>query len=156
MAMAGCEPVDDGAATRNTGWDGKTLTDHVLTGDREVFLDTDETVTVADGCAKTVIDAKKILSDNCGSCHDAGAASQGQPTFDFLMDDTQLKTQMWTRQGTVWHFVVPGQPDQSAVFFRAGVDQDMPPVYSDPTIPTKPRVTFSAISVLRQWIEKCM
>ena len=45
VAVASCEPVDDGAATRAQGWNRK-LTDHVLPGDRAVFVDVNETVTV--------------------------------------------------------------------------------------------------------------
>src|SRR6185503_17749827 len=72
VATVGCEPVDDGAATRNKGWDPEVdgLSNVVLDGNRGVFIDTGETVDVMDGCAKTTLDAMKILQDNCASCHD--------------------------------------------------------------------------------------
>lgn len=158
VAMTGCEPVDDAAATRNKGWDN-VLTDNVLDTDRPVFTDTGETVTVADGCAKTTEDAHKILQENCASCHDQGPSSLGAPLFDFVMNDEQLKSREWTRAGGAApiKFVSVGKADESAIFIRAAISRDMPPLQlSIDQPPEAPRVTFSGASVLRQWIEVCM
>jgi hypothetical protein len=159
FAVAGCEPVDDGASSRAKGWDPVKdgLSDNVLDGDRGVFIDIDETTPVADGCAKTVMDAHKILQDNCASCHDQGPASMGVPVFDFVMNDDQLKTRMWTRAtGPAINFVSVGKPDESAIFIRAAIDRNMPPLATEIGQAEAPRITFSGVSVLRQWIEKCM
>jgi hypothetical protein len=156
MAATGCEPVDDGAATRAKGWD-QVLTDHVVPHDRDVFTDVDETMSVADGCAKTELDAHDILKAQCASCHDQASPDQAPGTFDFVLDDAKMKAQTWTRPGggTAMKYLSVGKPDQSAIFLRAGVTRDMPPpaTGSDPYLPP---VTFSGVSVLRQWIEVCM
>jgi len=149
--------VDDGATNRAKGWD-HVLTDNVLTGDRDVFntIDEDPADVSADGCEKTANDAHAILSANCGGCHNQGPASFGAPLFDFVMDDAKLTTSTWTRQGTTVKFVTVGDADNSAIFQRAAIARDMPPLSSDIRNPELPRVTFSGASVLRQWIDKCM
>jgi len=149
MAMAGCEPVDDGAATRVKGWDGE-LTDNVLPGDRDVFIDTDESMTVDDGCAKTDLDARKILQDSCASCHDAASPDQDPTTFDFVLNVTKMKTSMWTPTGgSPMRYITPGNPEASAIFLRVGIKRDMPPADGLP-------VTLSGVSVLHYWIATCM
>jgi len=155
LALFGCEPVDNGAATRAKGWNG-VLTDNVLQGDRDVFLDIDESTPAADACAKTTVDAHEILSKHCGSCHDAGAASQGVPMFDFIMNDDKLISEPWVRQTGTLHFLVPGDPDNSQIYVRAAIKRDMPPLYMDISNPDPPRVPFNQGGVLREWIEKCM
>ena len=167
MAAAGCEPVDDGAANRAKGWDN-VLTDHVLDHDREVFTNTDETMIVADGCAKTEIDALQILKDNCASCHDEAtratapaieSCQQGPTaTFNFVLNPAKMKAEMWTPAGqqTPMRYLAVGDADASAIFDRAASKRDMPPVQTCPEIPYYERVTFSAASVLRQWIEVCL
>ena len=148
MAMLGCEPVDDGAATRAKGWDG-VLTDNVLPGDRGVFTDTDETNDVMEGCAKTEMDAMKVLQDSCASCHDAASPTQDPTTFDFVMNVAKMKTSMWTPDGgSAMRYISVKNPEESAIFLRAGILRDMPIEKSD-------LVTLSGVSVLRQWIEVC-
>lgn len=154
--LSSCEKVDDGAATRAQGWDGVTLSTVLEPGDREVFTDTDETMTVDDGCAKTALDAHAILEANCKSCHAIGAASMGVPRFDFVLDDAQLMSKSWTREGSApIRFLIPGDPENSAIYQRAAMNRDMPPVQADPQQPFYPRVTYSQASVLREWITHC-
>jgi hypothetical protein len=158
VAAAGCEPVDDGAATRAKGWDPVQdgLSDVVLPGARDVFVDTDETMTVADGCAKTTLDAHKILQTQCASCHGDEATKQGLPAWGFILDDARMKTETWTRQNQPpIPFLKAGDADNSAIFLRAAINRDMPPIY-DLGVDTAPRVTFSQASVLREWITHCM
>lgn len=153
--LSSCEKVDDGAATRAQGWDG-VLTTHIEDGDREVFTDIDETMVVDNGCAKTEMDAHGILDAHCKSCHAIGAASMGVPRFDFVLDDAQLMTRSWTREGAApIRFLIPGDPDNSAIYQRAVMNRDMPPVQADPQQPFYPRITYSQSSVLHEWIEKC-
>lgn len=154
--LSSCEKVDDGAATRAKGWDGVTLSTHIEDGDREVFTDTDETMVVDDGCAKTELDAHNILEANCKSCHGIGAASMGVPRFDFVMDDTQLMMKTWTREGAMpIRFLIPGDADNSAIYQRAVMNRDMPPLQADPQQPFYPRITYSQASVLHEWITNC-
>ncbi|HET6148701.1 MAG TPA: hypothetical protein VFH68_14290 [Polyangia bacterium] len=149
MAMTGCEPVDDGAATRVKGWDG-VLTDNVLPTDRDVFTDTDETMKVADGCAKTELDAMKILEDQCASCHDAASPDQDPTTFDFVLNVGRMKTAMWTPTGgSPMRYIDVGKPEASAIFLRVGIERDMPPRDGLP-------VTLSGVSVMHYWIGTCL
>ncbi|HET6148698.1 MAG TPA: hypothetical protein VFH68_14275 [Polyangia bacterium] len=155
IAMAGCEPVDDGASTRAKGWDG-VLTDNVVPGDRDVFIDTDETMTVADGCAKTEIDALKVLGDYCASCHGDPATAQGLPPWDYVLKPEQMKTATWMREGQPpIKFLDVGKPETSAIYMRAAMSRDMPPTY-DVGVKSPPKITYSGASVLREWIANCM
>jgi len=156
MAVAGCEPVDDAAATRNKGWDG-VLTDNVLDSDRGVFIDTDETMDVGDGCKKTELDAHAILENQCASCHGSPDTAVGLPPWDFVLDDEKMKTQTWKREGQpAIPFIDVGNPSNSAIFLRAVMKRDMPPLQLDLSQPYYDRVTLSGASVLEQWISKCM
>ena len=155
--MTACEPVDDTAATRVAAVDPNLHTEHIEPGDREVFIDIDETMKVADGCAKTTLDAHAILDGYCKGCHGIGDASIGVPRFDFVLDDDKLKTSLWEKQGQpALRFVKPGDPMNSVVYTRAAIKQDMPQVSQDPSQPSYPRVTFSEGSVLYEWIAHCM
>ena len=152
-ALAACEPVDDAAATRTPGWNGD-LTDNILPGDRDVFLDIDESMPAADPCEKTSADARDILTKNCASCHD-GPNAVGLPQWDFVLDFDKLKTATWNREGMTLRFLIPGDADNSQIYVRAVIDQSMPPV-GDLSTTLYPRVTYSAGSVLREWITNCM
>jgi hypothetical protein len=154
--LSSCEKVDDGAATRAQGWDGVTLSTVIEQGPREVFTDIEETMPAASPCEKTALDAHQILKNNCGVCHDIGAASSGVPRFDFLMDDDQLKVKTWERMGQpAARFLIPGDPDNSVIYQRTAIARNMPPLQGDPQAPLYPRVTYSEASVLREWILNC-
>jgi hypothetical protein len=154
--LSSCEKVDDGAATRAQGWDGVTLSTVIEDGDREVFTDIEETMPAASPCEKTALDAHGILQKHCAACHAIGAASMGVPRFDFIMDDAQLMARSWTREGaTPIRFLIPGDPDNSAIYQRAAMARDMPPIQADPQQPDYPRINYSQGSVLREWILNC-
>jgi hypothetical protein len=172
------EKVDDGASTRAQDYDPITegSSDQVLPGDRDVFIDVDESMPVESGCAKTEWDlfhfgdgeeAKApsertpalngILVNRCAGCHDIGGASSGATPFSFALDRQKLVMTIWHRQQGDARFVVPGNPDESQIFLRAAMKQDMPPIY-DIAAGAKPleRLTFSEASVMRDWITNCL
>jgi hypothetical protein len=154
-ATAGCEPVDDGAATRNEGWNHQ-LSDHVLPTDRPVYTNVDETETVADGCTKTRADAINILERYCADCHSTNGYAQGLPPWDFVLDPERMKNESWTREGQApIPFLKVGAPQSSAIYIRAVMQRSMPPIY-DLSVPPLDRVTYSEGSVLYQWIARCM
>jgi len=153
-ATVGCEPVDDGAVSRTRGC-SCTLSDHLLPGDRGVFIDIDETQTVANGCAKTEIDALKILKQSCASCH-SGPTSVGLPPFDFVLDPAKMKMMTWQREGQpALPFLKPGAPAESAIYLRAVLLPDKPPTADQGGV-VRHSVNYSEASVLYQWIAVCM
>src|SRR5262245_61886823 len=86
----------------------------------ETNLD-DETQTTGDPCAKTRQDKAEILTAYCARCH-SGATAVGLPPWNFVLDDDKLVTEEWTREGQpAQRFVIPGDPDHSAVYTRAAV-----------------------------------
>jgi hypothetical protein len=158
MAGLGCEPVDDGASTRAKGWDG-VLTDNVLDGDRPVYntIDEDLNDVSASGCVKTTNDAHQILKDNCATCHGNPATAVGLPPWDFVLNDDKMMTEKWTREGQpAIPFIDAGHPNNSAIFLRAAVKRDMPPVQGSLDQPYYDRVTLSGASVLEEWITNCL
>jgi hypothetical protein len=157
LAMLGCQPVDDGAATRAKGWDGE-LTNNVLPKDRQVYLTIEESgdATAADGCGKTEIDAHAILKNKCAACHSTDNTAQGLPAWNFILDDEKMKTETFSREGITLHYLVAGDPDNSQVYVRSVIARNMPPMGTDVSQTTYDRVTYSEGSVLREWIGTCM
>jgi hypothetical protein len=156
-AAVGCEPVDDGAATRNVGWN-KVLTDNVLPGDRPVYntIEEDPMDVSMDPCTKTTNDAHAILKANCAQCHGPMGAV-GLPPWNYVLDDDQMKKNTWIRQDQpAIPFLKPGDPANSAIFLRAALLRNMPPVQGDLNQPFYPRVSYSEASVLQDWITNCM
>lgn len=169
------EPVDDQSTMRAQGWDGVS-TDNVLPADREVFIDVDESVVADSPCAKTEWDLfhfgdgqeglspadrdpaqNGILVNHCAACHAIGGASQGATPFSFVLDAQEMVNTLWHRLGGDARFIVPGNPDESQVYYRAVTKQDMPPIY-DAATGAKPldRMSYSEASVLREWIVNCL
>jgi hypothetical protein len=74
--------------------------------------------------------------------------------LNFVLDDGMLTNPgvVSTKYGK--RYVIPGDPDNSLVYLRAAIVQDMPPGASD-VRNTAPPVTVSDESVLRQWILTC-
>jgi hypothetical protein len=156
-AAVGCEPVDDGAATRTKGWDG-VLTDNVLPGDRPVYnsIEEDPMDVSMDGCGKTINDAHAILKAACAQCHGPGG-NQGLPPWDYVLNDDMMKATQWMRQDQPSiPFLKPGDPANSAIYLRAVLLQNMPPKQLDLSQTFFPRVNYSEASVLEQWITNCM
>jgi hypothetical protein len=173
------EKADDGAATRAKDYDPITQgsSDQVLPGDREVFIDVDESTPADSPCAKTEWDLfhfgdgqealppkdrdvsqNGIFVNRCAGCHNIGGASSGATPFSFVMDPQKLVDTIWDRGANgKARFIVPGNPDESQVFIRAAMKQDMPPMY-DLASNAKPleRMNFSEQSVLREWITNCL
>jgi hypothetical protein len=115
----------------------------------------DDTQTADDPCVKTENDSIRIRQTFCAKCHDQGAASQGVPRFDFLMDDQALINNIWSVGGEQRRFVIPGDPDNSWLFLRPYLGT-MPPPSTDVRNPANPAPTISAISVLREWVLNCV
>jgi hypothetical protein len=100
---------------------------------------------VTDPCTPAERDSLAIRTTYCAPCHGGGGAHSGG--FDFVLDDNKLVsavTSAPTPDGGVWRFVVPGDCDDSYVYYRISKSQ-MPP-------PGNPAPTISDLSVLRTWI----
>ena len=106
-------------------------------------------------CDETCRQATRVLWQNCASCHH-GDESYGLPPWDFVMDPLRLITETWSREGQSARFVLPGDPAHSAVYQRAVITRDMPPVRSDLSQPYYPRVNDADGETLRVWIESCL
>jgi hypothetical protein len=121
----------------------------------ETSLD-DATQTTDDPCVKTRQDKTDILTAYCARCH-SGPAAVGLPPWNFVLDDQQLVTQQWIREGQApQRFAIPGDPDHSAIYTRAAVVGDMPPQPTDLGTPRNPQPSLSDTSVLREWILHCL
>jgi hypothetical protein len=108
-------------------------------------------------CDQTCRDATRILWKNCAHCHGDPATAVGLPPWSFVTDPQQLTTQSWLRQAQpAIRFVLPGDPAKSAIYLRAVIRKDMPPIQRDPSSPFYPRVSDSDGQVLHDWIARCM
>jgi hypothetical protein len=106
-----------------------------------------------DDCVATQAQSMQIRTLYCAGCH-SGPNPQGGPAWGFVLDDAQLVTAVWHHQPQPdQRFVIPGDPDNSAVYVRAWTGT-MPPIPVSVDSPNSglPRPTISDISVLRQWI----
>jgi hypothetical protein len=128
----------------------------------DIELDFEGKRTTVDPCVPTSEQARAILTTNCAGCHGGGpTASQGQPPFDSVLDFEKLK--MRSSESVKdpkdptknMRFVVPGDPDDSRLYVRI-VHEEMPPKLPFGLTVDYPRPTTSDISVLREWITKCM
>lgn len=116
----------------------------------------DEEQTTDDPCVKTRKDKTEILTAYCARCH-SGATAIGLPPWDFVLDDSKLVTEEWIREGqAAQRFVIPGDPEHSAVYTRAAIIGDMPPQPTDLGTPRNPMPSLSDLSVLREWILHCL
>ena len=107
-------------------------------------------------CNQTCRQATRVLWENCASCHGNGDYAIGLPPWDFVMDPQRLTTELWHREGQPpIHFVLPGDPANSAVYQRAVIKRDMPPLI-DVNGPYYPRVTPADGQILNDWIAGCL
>jgi hypothetical protein len=114
----------------------------------------DEQRTTDDPCQKTRLDKTQILTAHCSKCH-SGSGAKGLPPFDFVLDDARLVSSMWVRTGQPsQRFLIPGDPDHSALFLRASTD--MPPIPTDVGTSGELAPSASDLSVLREWILHCL
>jgi hypothetical protein len=114
----------------------------------------DDSQTTMDSCTKVRQDKTNILTAYCAGCH-TGPSAQGLPQFNFVLDDSTLMTAVWNRAGQApLRFVIPGDPEHSALYIRASTD--MPPIPTDLSTARLPSATLSDLSVLREWITHCL
>lgn len=114
----------------------------------------DPTDTTTDPCVKTIADALAIRQRACSMCHEASTPTGkalGDPLDHILEDDAIINVTSPTSSFAGWKYVVPGDPENSLIYHRVAVVQDMPKKSSDPTV-TSLTVSISEMSVLRSWI----
>lgn len=115
-----------------------------------------DAATSADPCDKTRRDKTQILTAYCARCH-SGSAAVGLPPWDFVLDDQKLVTETWVRAGQpAQRFVIPGDPDHSALYQRMVLVQDMPPQPTDLGTPANPSPSAADGTVIREWILNCL
>ena len=110
--------------------------------------------TTTDPCVKTISDASAILKRACTMCHEAPTADTkalGDPLNHILNSDTIVNVASTSPSFSGWKYVVPGDPENSLIYHRVAVVQDMPKQAPDATSTTL-KVTISEQSVLRAWI----
>ncbi|MFL5305848.1 MAG: hypothetical protein ACJ8F1_11575 [Polyangia bacterium] len=121
-----------------------------------IELSPTDAATASDPCDKTRQDKTQILTAYCARCH-SGAAPIGLPPWDFVLDDQRLVTETWVRAGQpAARFVVPGDPDHSALYQRMAVAQDMPPQPTDLGTAPNPKPSAADHTVIREWILNCL
>jgi hypothetical protein len=151
------QPVNDNASTPPPPVDPNAQpTTTILPTALPIGLNADdEGQTTDDPCVKTRQDKTEILTAFCAPCH-SGATALGLPPWNFVLDDDKLVTEVWVREGQPpQRFVIPGDPDHSAIYVRAAIVGDMPPQPTDLGTPRNPRPSLSDLSVLREWIMHC-
>jgi hypothetical protein len=110
--------------------------------------------TTDDPCVKVIQDSVDIRTHACGLCHEASTptgTALGSPLNHILENDSVVGVMANQASFPGWKYIVPGDPENSLIYHRAAVVQDMPKVVSDPTMQS-PHLSISEMSVLRQWI----
>ena len=110
--------------------------------------------TTTDPCVKTKQDAADIRKRACQGCHEAPTAegkALGDPLDHVLNDDSIINVASTTPSFSGWKYVIPGDPENSLIYHRVAVVQDMPKQATDATSTTL-TVSISEMSVLRAWI----
>ncbi len=110
--------------------------------------------TTTDPCVKTLSDASAVLNRACKGCHEAATAegkALGSPLDHILNSDAIVNTMSTSGAFPGWKYIVPGDPENSLIYHRVAVVQDMPKQAPDATSTTL-KVTISEMSVLRAWI----
>jgi hypothetical protein len=157
--VVGCLQKVDGSASSAVGGAATDagLVTKVLPSSDPIALDPDDqTKATMDACEKTRQDKRAVLTAYCASCH-AGTAAVGLPPWDFVLDDQKLVSSLWMREGQpAQRFVIPGDPDHSALYQRMAVVQDMPPQPTDLGTHRNARPTASDNSIVREWILHCI
>ena len=110
----------------------------------------DPTSTAANGCEKSEFDSQAIRTLVCKGCHE-GDGALGAPLTHILEDDQLINTMANQAAFPGWKYIVPGDPENSLVYHRAAVVQDMPRKGTDVTN-ANVALTISDMSVLRAWI----
>jgi hypothetical protein len=107
-----------------------------------------------DPCEQTNKQVTFIFTSFCAGCHQQGAASQGLPQFDCVLEYDKLVDPSKRTDMPGVPFVMPGHPEQSRLYQRMA-DGSMPKVTPDATMKQAPRPTVSDISVVDHWIRSC-
>jgi hypothetical protein len=158
LLLGACfQRVDDNAWTPPAPQDPSMQpTTAILPSALPIDTSIDDTETTTDDpCVKTRQDKTDILKAYCAPCH-SGATAIGLPPWNFVLDDDKLVTEVWVREGQpAQRFVIPGDPDHSAIYVRAAIIGDMPPQPTDLGTPRNPKPSLSDLSVLREWIMHC-
>jgi hypothetical protein len=113
----------------------------------------DATDTTTDPCDKVRKDAMDVRQRNCSACHEGTDSVVGAP-LNFVLDDSTLTNPATVSAKYGKRYIIPGDPDNSLIYLRAAIVQDMPPSATD-VRNTSTTVTISEQSVLRQWILTC-
>lgn len=108
------------------------------------------TSVVATACDKVLADSIEIRKRTCEKCHE-GDGSLGAPLNHILDDDQMIGVMADPSSFPGWKYIVPGDPENSLVYHRAAVIQDMPRKGSDVTI-VNAGLSISDMSVLHAWI----
>src|SRR5215471_6183057 len=109
--------------------------------------------TSGDPCDATRAQARAILTRYCADCHGGRTPGEraGNPPFDFVLDTVKLSSTYTLNTTPPMLFVQPGDPQHSRLYVRLR-HGEMPP----PDQVQLPRPTVSDVSVLHQWISKCV
>ncbi len=110
--------------------------------------------TTEDPCVKTIADALAIRTRACTLCHEASTPTGkalGDPLNHILEDDMIINVKSTSLANSGKTYVIPGDPDNSLIYHRVAVAQDMPKPPPDATTAAIP-FSISEMSVIRSWI----
>ena len=150
------QKLDTAASSQATTAPTDALVTQIDPSADPIALSPTDAATASDPCDKTRQDKTQILTAFCARCH-SGAAPVGLPPWDFVLDDQKLVTETWVRAGQpAERFVIPGDPDHSALYQRMAVAQDMPPQPTDLGTAPNPKPSAADGTVIREWILNCL
>src|SRR5215831_17505444 len=113
----------------------------------------DVTATSPTACDKVKGDAHDIRQRVCSPCHE-GAGAQGAPLTFILEDEMIINGKSTSAANAGKTYIIPGDPDNSLIYRRAAIIQDMPPGSTDVRNPAT-SLSISDFSILRSWILNC-
>jgi len=113
----------------------------------------DVTATSPTACDKVTSDAHDIRQRVCSGCHE-GAGAQGAPLTFILEDNMIINGKSTSAANAGKTYIVPGDPDNSLIYRRAAIIQDMPPGSTD-VRNAATSLSISDFSILRDWILMC-
>lgn len=149
---SGCQKLDDKAGGSAAPMDFGNVAP-LPDGGTPVILETPPILlangsTTTDPCTAVKAESMRIRETFCRSCHGPDG-TQGQPLFNFVLDDDKLTTTTFVPSGLL--FVAKGDPEHSELYQRVSLGL-MPPGASDIANQSSIAPTISDVSVLREWI----
>lgn len=155
--LVGCfQKLDPTASSQSAASATDALVTEIDPSSAPIALSQTDAAMSSDPCDKTRQDKTQILTAYCAKCH-SGPAAVGLPPWDFVLDDQKLVTETWVRAGQpAERFVIPGDPDYSALYQRMALVQDMPPQPTDSSTPPNPKPSPADNTVIRAWILNCL